>query len=54
MLGHSSITITADTYTSVLPELARAAAEGVAGLLPRISVRLLRECRERCDRSWGC
>jgi integrase len=35
MLGHSSITITADTYTSVLPELARAAAEGVADLLPR-------------------
>jgi integrase len=35
MLGHSSITITADTYTSVLPELARAAAEGVPGILPR-------------------
>jgi integrase len=35
MLGHSSITITADTYASVLPESARAAAEGVAGILPR-------------------
>jgi integrase len=35
MLGHSSITITADLYTSVLPEVARAAAEGVAGILPR-------------------
>jgi integrase len=35
MLGHSSITITADTYTSVLPQVARAAAEGVADLVPR-------------------
>src|SRR5215467_1271190 len=30
MLGHSSIVLTADTYISVLPELARAAAEKVA------------------------
>jgi integrase len=35
MLGHSSIGITADTYTSVLPEVARAAAETVARLVPR-------------------
>jgi integrase len=35
MLGHSSIGITADTYTSVLPEVARAAAEAVARLVPR-------------------
>lgn len=35
MLGHSSITITADTYASVLPELARAAAEAAASLIPR-------------------
>jgi integrase len=34
MLGHSSITITADTYTSVLPEVAREAAEA-ARLVPR-------------------
>jgi integrase len=35
MLGHSSIGITADTYTSVLPEVARAAAEAAARLVPR-------------------
>jgi integrase len=32
-LGHSTITLTADTYTSVLPETARAAAEDTASLL---------------------
>lgn len=35
MLGHSSITITADTYTSVLPQVARAAAQSAATLIPR-------------------
>ena len=35
MLGHSSIVLTADTYTSVLPEVARAAAEKVAALILR-------------------
>src|SRR5262249_43827440 len=30
MLGHASIILTADTYTSVLPGLARATAEAVA------------------------
>jgi integrase len=35
MLGHSSITITADTYTSVLPQVAHAAAESAAALVPR-------------------
>ncbi len=39
-LGHSSITITADTYTSVLPAVAHDAAERTAGLIPR-SVRSL-------------
>ena len=34
-LGHSSLAITADTYTSVLPAVAQAAAEAVAGLVPR-------------------
>jgi integrase len=34
-LGHSSLAITADTYTSVLPVVAHAAAEAVAGLVPR-------------------
>jgi integrase len=32
-LGHSTIVLTADTYTSVLPETARTAAELTAGLL---------------------
>lgn len=35
MLGHSTITITADTYTSVLPELAREVAEAAVRLVPR-------------------
>jgi hypothetical protein len=30
MLAHASIILTADTYTSVLPDLARATAEAVA------------------------
>ncbi|MFF2142063.1 tyrosine-type recombinase/integrase [Kitasatospora sp. NPDC058190] len=34
MLGHSSIKITSDTYTSVLPELAKDAAEAAAKLVP--------------------
>ena len=33
MLGHSSIVLTADTYTSVLPDVARKAAEKVAALI---------------------
>ncbi|MDU8991976.1 MULTISPECIES: hypothetical protein [Streptomyces] len=35
MLGHSSITITADTYTSLLPEADLAVAEAAARLVPR-------------------
>ena len=34
-LGHSSLAITADTYTSVLPAVATEAAEAVAGIVPR-------------------
>jgi integrase len=34
-LGHSSVTLTADTYTSVLPEVDQAAAEAIATLIPR-------------------
>lgn len=34
MLGHSSIKITSDTYTSVLPEIAKDAAEAAARLVP--------------------
>nr|WP_279496216.1 tyrosine-type recombinase/integrase [Actinocrispum wychmicini] len=35
MLRHSSITVTSDTYTSVLPEVARAAAEKTVLIIPR-------------------
>jgi len=35
MLGHSTIAITADTYTCVLPEVAREAAEAAVRLVPR-------------------
>ncbi|MGP4027494.1 site-specific integrase [Actinomadura sp. 3N407] len=35
LLRHSSFAITADTYTSVLPEVAREAAEAAAALVPR-------------------
>lgn len=35
MLGHSSITVTSDTYSTVLPEVARNAAEAIAGLVGR-------------------
>ncbi len=34
LLGHSTIAITADTYTSVLPEVAREAAEAAVRLAP--------------------
>lgn len=36
-LGHSRHSFTADTYTSVLPEVSRAAAEAVAAVVPRMS-----------------
>jgi integrase len=35
MLRHSSITVTSDIYTTVLPELAIAAAEKSAASIPR-------------------
>jgi integrase len=35
LLRHSSITITSDTYTSVLPQMAKDAAEAAAALVPR-------------------
>ncbi|WP_419996925.1 site-specific integrase [Streptomyces boninensis] len=34
-LRHSTITLTSDTYTSLLPEVDKAAAEGAAKLVPR-------------------
>jgi integrase len=41
LLRHSSITITADTYTSVLPQVPRDAAEKTAALVPRARSRTL-------------
>lgn len=38
-LGHSTITLTADTYTSVLPQTARTAADNTAALLFPASAR---------------
>jgi hypothetical protein len=35
MLRHSTITLTANTYTSVLPEVAHRAAEAAVALIPR-------------------
>jgi integrase len=35
ILGHSMLSLTADTYTSVYPEVAAAAAEAAAALVPR-------------------
>jgi hypothetical protein len=41
MLWHSSITVTSDIYTSVLPQVAFAAAEATAAIIPRQSARSL-------------
>lgn len=41
MLRHSSITVTMDTYTTVLPEVALAAAEATAKIIPRTATRQL-------------
>ncbi len=38
MLRHKTLSITADTYTSVVPEVARAAAEAAVQVVPRRSV----------------
>jgi site-specific recombinase XerD len=34
-LGHASIALTANTYTSIYPEVAIAAAEAAAAIVPR-------------------
>ncbi len=34
-LGHSNIGLTANTYTSIFPDLATAAAEATAAIVPR-------------------
>jgi hypothetical protein len=41
MLRHSSITVTMDTCTTVLPEVALAAAEATAKIIPRTASRQL-------------
>jgi hypothetical protein len=41
MLRHSSVTVTSDLYTDVLPTVAREAAEKTALIIPRASARLL-------------
>ncbi len=52
LLGHASIVLTADTYTSVLPSLARASAEATASLIRRAGYeRGQKICRSRATRS---
>ncbi|WP_376739903.1 tyrosine-type recombinase/integrase [Nocardiopsis dassonvillei] len=50
MLGHASIVLTADTYSCVLPEVAREAAERTAWLVLRDSGRVRRCARARRGR----
>ena len=47
MLGHSSIVLTADTYVSVLPSLARKAAEATAQLILTTATSIGRRLRRR-------
>jgi integrase len=54
MLGHSSIVLTADTYTSVLPCLAHQAAEATAGLVLRAAQQTARTVRGRSRRYKRC
>ncbi|WP_240522173.1 tyrosine-type recombinase/integrase [Amycolatopsis vastitatis] len=50
MLRHSSITVTMDTYTTVLPEVALAAAEATAKIVPRSASRQLGHVTDHCGR----
>jgi hypothetical protein len=47
MLGHSSIVLTADTYTSVLPALAHQAADATARLVLQAQSRTTRGFQRR-------
>jgi hypothetical protein len=47
MLGHASIVLTADTYTSVLPCLAHQAAEATAALVMQAAHHTARTVRTR-------
>jgi hypothetical protein len=51
LLGHSSIVLTADTYTSVLPDLAHHAAETTARLILTSAGTTSRNIRNRHHRS---
>ncbi|WP_229826277.1 tyrosine-type recombinase/integrase [Nocardiopsis terrae] len=50
MLGHASIVLTADTYASVLPQVAREAAERTASLVLRDAGRVRRQVWGRAGR----
>ncbi|OKI16311.1 hypothetical protein A6A08_26150 [Nocardiopsis sp. TSRI0078] len=50
MLGHASIVLTADTYASVLPQVAREAAERTASLVLRDAGWVRRQVRGRAAR----
>jgi hypothetical protein len=59
-LGHSTITLTLDTHTSVYSEVAVEAAEAAAALVPRagtsaytLTVEYLARTRELQVRRWG-
>lgn len=45
-LGHSSIKVTGDIYTSVLEEVEKEAAEATLGAVPRARKKILREHEE--------
>jgi hypothetical protein len=55
MLGHSSIVLTADTYTSVLPEVAHKVAEDIASLIIAAGCLIpgTQECRRPAWRKLG-
>ncbi|WP_433697037.1 tyrosine-type recombinase/integrase [Nocardiopsis sp. CA-288880] len=50
MLGHASIVLTADTYASMLPQVAREAAERTASLVLRDAGQVRRQVRGRVGR----
>ncbi|GAA1988311.1 hypothetical protein [Amycolatopsis minnesotensis] len=47
---HPSIPVTMDTYTTVLPEVALAAAEPTAKVIPRPAPRQLGHVSDHCGR----
>jgi site-specific recombinase XerD len=51
VLRHASITTTSDLYTNVLPELAHAAAEATARMIPRAKINVLGHASARDGQS---